>query len=169
MRVLVAASSRHGATGEIASEIGRVLTEHDLDVRIASLDDVADVHGFDAFVLGSAVYVGRWLGPARAFVDQHAGELAARPTWLFSSGPIGDPPKPVGDAAVNDDSLVEATGASEHRLFTGGSTGAGSGSASEPWCASSEPPRATTATGTTSGNGPARSRPRSPPRHSAPG
>ena len=119
MKVLVAASSRHGATGEIAAEIGRVLTEHGLDVRVASLDDLADVHGFDAFVLGSAVYVGRWLGPARAFVDEHAGELAARPTWLFSSGPIGDPPKPDGDAAVNVDGLVEATGALEHRLFTG--------------------------------------------------
>jgi len=119
MRVLVAASSRHGATGEIAAEIGRVLTEHGLDVRVASLDDLADVHGFDAFVLGSAVYVGRWLGPARAFVDEHAGELAARPTWLFSSGPIGDPPKPDGDAGVNVDGLVEATGALEHRLFTG--------------------------------------------------
>ena len=119
MKVLVAASSRHGATGEIAAEIGRVLTEHGLDVRVASLDDLADVHGFDAFVLGSAVYVGRWLGPARAFVGEHAGELAARPTWLFSSGPIGDPPKPVGDAAVNVDGLVEATGALEHRLFTG--------------------------------------------------
>jgi menaquinone-dependent protoporphyrinogen oxidase len=119
MRVLVAASSRHGATGEIAAEVGRVLTEHGLDVRVASLDDIADVDGFDAFVLGSAVYVGRWLGPARAFVGEHAGELAARPTWLFSSGPIGDPPKPDGDAAVNVDGLVAASGAREHRLFTG--------------------------------------------------
>jgi menaquinone-dependent protoporphyrinogen oxidase len=119
MRVLVAASSKHEATGEIAAEIGRVLSEHGLDVRVASLDAVTDVSGFDAFVLGSAVYVGRWLGPARAFVDEHAGELAARPTWLFSSGPIGDPPKPEADAAVKLDALVEATGAREHHLFTG--------------------------------------------------
>lgn len=119
MKVLVAASTKHGATGEIAAEIGRVLTEHGLDARVASLDDVTDVHGFDAFVLGSAVYVGGWLGPARAFVDEHAGELAARPTWLFSSGPIGDPPKPDADAAVKLDGLVEATGAREHRLFAG--------------------------------------------------
>ena len=119
MKVLVAASSRHGATGEIADEIARALAERGLDVRVASLDDVTDVSGFDAFVLGSAVYVGRWLGPARAFVAEHAGELAARPTWLFSSGPIGDPPKPDGDAAVNVDGLVEATGALGHRLFTG--------------------------------------------------
>ena len=83
MKVLVAASSRHGATGEIADEVGRTLEERGLDVQVASLDDVTDVSGFDAFVLGSAVYVGRWLGPARTFVEEHAGELAARPTWLF--------------------------------------------------------------------------------------
>ena len=167
MKVLVAASSRHGATGEIADEVGRTLEERGLDVQVASLDDVTNVSGFDAFVLGSAVYVGRWLGPARTFVEEHASELAARPTWLFSSGPIGDPPKPDAGAAVNVDGLVEASGALEHRLFTGGSTGAVSGSASEPWSASSEPPRATTATGTTCGNGPARLRARSRPRHSA--
>ena len=77
MRVLVAASSRHGATGEIADEVGRTLEERGLDVQVASLDDVTDVSGFDAFVLGSAVYVGRWLGPARTFVEEHARELAA--------------------------------------------------------------------------------------------
>lgn len=58
------------------------------------------VGGYDAVVLGSAVYVGRWLEPARELVDAHAEELAARPTWLFSSGPIGDPPKPEADDAV---------------------------------------------------------------------
>ena len=119
MRVLVAASSRHGATGEIADEVGRTLEERGLDVQVASLDDVRDLSGFDAFVLGSAVYVGRWLGPARTFVEEHASELAAGPTWLFSSGPIGDPPKPDADAAVNVDGLVEASGAREHHLFTG--------------------------------------------------
>ena len=58
-------------------------------------------------------------GRRAAFVEEHASELAAGPTWLFSSGPIGDPPKPDADAAVNVDGLVEASGAREHRLFTG--------------------------------------------------
>ena len=97
MKVLVAASSKHGATGEIADEVGRTLEERGLDVQVASLDDVTDVSGFDAFVLGSAVYVGRWLGPARMFVEEHAD----------------------AEAAVNVDGLVEASGAREHRLFTG--------------------------------------------------
>ena len=119
MRVLVAASSRHGATGAIAEELGRTLAEHGLDVQVTPLEDVSDVGGFDAFVVGSAIYAGRWLAPARAFVDEHGAELQSRPTWLFSSGPLGEPPKPDPDAAVKIDGLVPATGAREHHLFTG--------------------------------------------------
>jgi len=51
------------------------------------------VDGFDAVVLGSAVYAGHWLKPARELVDRSRDALAARPVWLFSSGPIGDPPQ----------------------------------------------------------------------------
>jgi hypothetical protein len=37
-------------------------------------------------VVGSAVYVGKWLKPARKLADEHGDELARRPTWLSSSG-----------------------------------------------------------------------------------
>jgi menaquinone-dependent protoporphyrinogen oxidase len=119
MRVLVAASSKHGATGEIAAEVGRVLEARGLEALVMRLEDVFDVHGFDAYVIGSAVYAGRWMGEARRFVDRHADELAERPIWLFSSGPIGDPPKPAAETAVKLDDAVKRTGAREHRVFTG--------------------------------------------------
>lgn len=119
MRVLVTASSKHGATGEIAAEIGRVLGDRDIDAVVLPLEDVGDVAGFDAFVLGSAVYAGRWMGEARRFAGRHSEELAAHPTWLFSSGPIGDPPKPDAGSAVKLDDVIATTGAREHRLFAG--------------------------------------------------
>jgi menaquinone-dependent protoporphyrinogen oxidase len=65
------------------------------------------------------VYVGRWLAPARTFVDEHAEELVARPTWLFSSGPIGDPAKPAPEEAVKLDEILERTSAQAHRVFGG--------------------------------------------------
>ena len=40
-------------------------------------------------MIGSAAYVGHWLGDATSFVKQHRALLAERPVWLFSSGPIG--------------------------------------------------------------------------------
>jgi len=119
MRVLVTASSKHGATSGIAEEIGRVIGERGLEVLVLPIEDVTEVAGFDAFVVGSAVYAGRWMGEARRFADRHAAELAAHPTWLFSSGPVGDPPKPEAASAVKLDDVIAQTGAREHRLFAG--------------------------------------------------
>jgi hypothetical protein len=153
MRVLVAASSRHGATGAIAEEIGRTLAERGLDVQVTPLEDLSDVAGFDAFVVGSAIYAGRWLAPARAFVDEHGAELRSRPTWLFSSGPLGDPPKPDPDAAVKIDGLVQATGRASTTCSRERSIAAASGSGSGRSSVLSARPTATSETGTTSAVG----------------
>jgi menaquinone-dependent protoporphyrinogen oxidase len=119
MRVLVTAASKHGATLEIAQAIARELEQQDAVVEHVAIDDVSGLDGYDAVVLGSAVYMGRWLEPARELVRRHADDLAARPTWLFSSGPVGDPPRPEEDEAVDVRELVEATQAVGHRLFAG--------------------------------------------------
>jgi menaquinone-dependent protoporphyrinogen oxidase len=117
-RVLVATASKHGATGELGAEIGRVLEEAGLEVTLADAADVESLRGWDGVVLGSAVYVGRWLEDARKLVADHAGELDGTPVWLFSSGPIGDPPKPVEEPADAAE-LVRETKAVEHRVFPG--------------------------------------------------
>jgi menaquinone-dependent protoporphyrinogen oxidase len=119
MRVLVAVASRHGATLEIADAISRVLAASGLDTETSAFETVDDLAPYDAFVLGSAVYVGRWLELARDFVEAHGAELAGRPTWLFSSGPIGAPPRPAAEDAVQVDEIAATTGARGHRLFAG--------------------------------------------------
>ena len=91
--------------------------------------------------------------PAREFVERHAGELAAMPTWLFSSGPIGDPPKPGADAAVKIDDLVAAAHARDHRLFAGRLEMLRSASRRARSPARCTPARATSVTGTSSRNG----------------
>lgn len=118
MTVLVAYASKHGSTQEIAEALGRELGSQGVEADVRS---VADVDGapYEAVVLGSAVYAGRWLESARRFVDRHAGDLAGRPIWLFSSGPIGDPPRPPDDEAVQIDTILAATGAHGHRIFAG--------------------------------------------------
>jgi menaquinone-dependent protoporphyrinogen oxidase len=123
MTVLVAAASKHGATGEIAARIGARLAERGVDVEVKNLEQVAGLSGYDALVIGSGIYLGTWLKQARRFLDEHADELAQRPTWLFASGSIvGDPP--VGDdpnalRAGLADRLLELTRAREHKLFAG--------------------------------------------------
>jgi len=120
MRVLVTAASRHGATHEIASAIAAGLERRGIEADARHAEDLADLGGYDAYVIGSAVYVGRWLASARDLVEAHGGTLAARPVWMFSSGPLGPPEtlKPEGDP-VDAEDIVQATGAVDHRVFAG--------------------------------------------------
>jgi menaquinone-dependent protoporphyrinogen oxidase len=119
MKVLVAAASRHGSTSEIAEAIGDELRGHGLDADVKRADEVHDLAGYDAVVLGSAVYVGKWLDPARDLVEKRADELCTLPVWLYSSGPVGEPLRPAPEDAVDVAPLVSATRAREHRLFGG--------------------------------------------------
>lgn len=116
--ILVTVASKYGSTQEIAAFVGRVLAEHGLNVSVMGVEDVTSLAGIDAVVAGSAVYAGHWLKPAREFLERHATDLKTKPVWLFSSGPIGDPAKPQEDP-VDASSLVELTGARDHRVFAG--------------------------------------------------
>jgi menaquinone-dependent protoporphyrinogen oxidase len=119
MNILVVAASRHGATQEIADSIGRTLRGEGLTASVLAIADAGDLTGYDAFVVGSAVYMGHWLDPATTFVADGIETLSHRPTWLFSSGPIGDPPRPHEPEAVDVDDVMAKTHAKEHRLFAG--------------------------------------------------
>ena len=124
MRVLVAAASRHGSTAEIAEEIAAELrgtiraTDPQAAVEVRAADQVSSVDGYQAAVLGSAVYLGHWLDSARALVESQQAALSRIPVWLFSSGPVGDPPMP-SDEPVDVAGLAARVAAREHRLFAG--------------------------------------------------
>lgn len=89
MRVLVVYASRHGATQGIAEQIASTLDRSGVEATLRRADDVGDLAGYDAFVVGSAAYAFHWLKEATAFVRRNRTVLANRPVWLFSSGPLG--------------------------------------------------------------------------------
>ena len=74
--------------------IAEVLADRGLEPTVLPPEQVEGVNGYDAVVLGSAVYAGHWRKPARELVNRCGTALAERPVWLFSSGPIGEPPFP---------------------------------------------------------------------------
>ncbi|WP_263730316.1 flavodoxin domain-containing protein [Cellulomonas sp. SG140] len=118
MRVLVSVSSRHGGTREMGQVVAAVLRDAGHDVAEIGPDEVEDVTGYDAVVLGSAVYVGRLALGVRDLVDRRAGQLRERPAWLFWSGPVGEP----ASAPVVPDDVTEvakAVGARGVRMFPG--------------------------------------------------
>jgi menaquinone-dependent protoporphyrinogen oxidase len=88
LKVLIGYATKNGSTADIARTIARVLREAGLDADLRPVSDVGDVREYDAVVLGSALYTGRWLKEARRFAARHEDALSERPVWLFSSGPL---------------------------------------------------------------------------------
>jgi menaquinone-dependent protoporphyrinogen oxidase len=86
--VQVIYASRHGGTAGIAGRIAEVLQSEGAQVVVADAAGSPDPGGFDAYVIGSGVYIGSWLKEATDFLDRHTTTLASRPVWLFSSGPL---------------------------------------------------------------------------------
>jgi menaquinone-dependent protoporphyrinogen oxidase len=123
VRVLVSAASRHGATAEIAQAIGLALSGQGYAVTIAPPDQVRSVEDYHAVMLGSAVYAGHWLGPAKDLASRCRDSLACRPVWLFSSGPVGDPSgklaRSMAQVPVEVPRIRAALHARDHQMFAG--------------------------------------------------
>jgi menaquinone-dependent protoporphyrinogen oxidase len=86
MYALVGYATRHGSTREVAERIAKTLVEWGGTIELRTLDHVADVHPYQAVIIGSAIYSGGWLAEASSFVRRHLPVLAQRPVWMFSVG-----------------------------------------------------------------------------------
>jgi menaquinone-dependent protoporphyrinogen oxidase len=126
MHVLVAYASRHGATQGIAERIAETLRAAGLEADARPAASVKSLAGFDAFVIGSAAYMFHWEKAATSFVRRYRAAIAAKPAWLFSSGPLGTEPldeegrdQKVAAVPKEIPELREAVGARDHRVFFG--------------------------------------------------
>lgn len=88
--ILVAYASKYGATKEIAEKIGAVLHRAGLQANVYPVNRIRDLQPYQAVILGSAVYIGKWQKEAVQFLKTYEKALADRPVWLFSSGPTGE-------------------------------------------------------------------------------
>lgn len=95
-----------------------MLVSHGVEASTTAPGDVTGLDPYDGVILGSAVYAGHWTADARDMVDRCRSQFAGRFVWLFSSGPIGDPPKPE-EEPVDVAPIIEATGARGHVVFAG--------------------------------------------------
>ena len=91
MRVLVAYGTKMGGTQGLAEMVGSDLEDLGHTVDVLSAEDVKDIDGYEAVILGGALYYFiSWHKDARVFVKRHKSALRQRPVWLFSSGPLDD-------------------------------------------------------------------------------
>jgi menaquinone-dependent protoporphyrinogen oxidase len=120
MRVLVTWGSKRGGTEGIARIIGETLEARGLDVDLLPARRALRASGFDAVIVGGALYGNRWHRDARRFVNRRARELAHVPVWFFSSGPLDDSAaRDVIEPTRQVETLMQRVGARGHETFGG--------------------------------------------------
>jgi len=118
MTVLVTVATKHQSTLEIGQAIGRALAERGIPADVVPAEEIDAVTPYEAVIIGSGVYAGNWLAPARDLIARCAMQLRERPVWLFSSGPMGDPLLPAGEPA-GVATLKELIRPRGHQVFPG--------------------------------------------------
>ena len=118
MKILVVVASRHGATWEIGEVVADALTSRGHAVDLRAPEDVDSIDGYQAVVLGSAVYLAHWMASAREFADRFADQLSGVPVWMFSSG-LATQPAASANSPHELMALRDRIGARGHRSFRG--------------------------------------------------
>jgi menaquinone-dependent protoporphyrinogen oxidase len=117
--ILVTYASKYGATRGIAERITRQLQRLGAEAYLQPIDAATSPAEFRAMVIGSAIYYGSWLQEATEFVRRNRAVLAARPIWLFSSGPLGVEVQDVEQQPKELTELQETIKPRDHRIFFG--------------------------------------------------
>jgi menaquinone-dependent protoporphyrinogen oxidase len=120
MRVLVAYGSTRGGTQGLAQTVADGLREKGCTADVLPATEVHGIDGYDAVIVGGALYAFRWHRAARRFVRRHTADLKKLPVYFFSSGPLDD-------SAANGEippvkgviELMDRVGARGHVTFGG--------------------------------------------------
>ncbi len=127
MKTVVVYASKYGTTKGIAEFIAEKLRQQGTQADAQEVGQVHNLEYYDAFVIGSAVYMAHGLKQAAEFVMRNRVVLASHPVWLFSSGPLGTETKDAQGrdvlVAVAPKEIAEfkvAINPRDHRVFFGG-------------------------------------------------
>lgn len=88
--VLVTYASQHGSTAQIAQRIAKVMRQFELNVSAKRMESLDSIAGYDAYVVGTAIYLGNWMDETKLFLEEYRDTLAQKPLWIFCSGPTGE-------------------------------------------------------------------------------
>jgi len=114
MIILIAVTTVNDSSREIADAIAKPLTQVGNTVEIQDLAKIDSMDGYEAAIIGSSIYFGRWQPEAIQFLRSFTQHLQTIPVWLFSTGPIKDDPcyQPLDIAQT-----MQLAHAREHRVF----------------------------------------------------
>ena len=84
--ILVAYATRYGSTAEVAEAVGDELRKAGAEVDVQPIDDIQDLSRYQAVIIGSPIYMGKWLPEAQVFVERHQQHLRGIPVAYFAVG-----------------------------------------------------------------------------------
>jgi menaquinone-dependent protoporphyrinogen oxidase len=105
-KVLVAYATTYGATREIADAVAAELGAQGIETTVSCAAHVRDLGGYDAVVVGIALYMFMLHGDAKKFLRRNRKALAAIPVALFASGPTDDKPEDYATARETVDKAL---------------------------------------------------------------
>ena len=68
--------------------VAEALISYGLEAEVGNAAEIADLDGYDAVIVGGALYNNRWHTDATDFLHRYAHLLQHLPLWFFSSGPL---------------------------------------------------------------------------------
>ena len=120
MSILVTYGSERGGTASLARMVAEALQSAGQTADVVPARQVKSLEGYDAVVVGGALYAFRWHRDARRFVKHHTTELRKVPTFFFSSGPLDDSALKREIPPVKGvQALMDRVGAKKHITFGG--------------------------------------------------
>ena len=104
--ILVSYATKYGTTREVAECVGKTLCERGIEAEVRPADEVRDLTGYSAVVLGSALYYFMLHRDAKRFLSRHRQALASVPIALFALGPFNDTPEEMASARAPIDKYL---------------------------------------------------------------
>ncbi|MEW5717922.1 MAG: flavodoxin domain-containing protein [Chloroflexota bacterium] len=106
--ILVAFSTIHGSTQEVAEQVAATLREQGLAVDLQPAKQVRSLDAYRAVVLGAPLFMFHWHKDALNFLARHRKALAQKPIAIFALGPVNNVEKEFVDArAMLDKELAK--------------------------------------------------------------
>jgi len=85
-KVLIAFATRYGSTKEVAKLIADKIKDREIEAEISNVIDISSLKGYDVVIIGSPIYMGKWLKEGVDFVQQFSESLNQVPVALFTVG-----------------------------------------------------------------------------------
>ena len=82
-RVLVTYASKYGSTGGVADAIGKELCSKDVAADVVLIKNAGNISSYQGVVIGSAIYMGKWMPEAVDFVKKNRDILRQVPVAYF--------------------------------------------------------------------------------------